>query len=76
MTARQQLPLDRLPDVPGRVHGIVSEHPPTIQCDGCGLLESPHPRLAMAILLSSIKFNARRRDGRRLCRECDPGRDP
>ena len=24
-----------LPTVPGKVHGIVSLDPPTVQCDGC-----------------------------------------
>lgn len=62
-------PLIPLPDLPGKVHGIVSLTPPTIQCDGC-LTTFTHQRLAMAVILSGIRFRARGDDRRRLCREC------
>lgn len=61
-----------LPDVPGKVHGIVSLDPPTIQCDGCGATFS-QPKLAMAVLLSGIRFDPRRYgrgDRRRMCTTC------
>lgn len=57
-----------LPDLPGKVHGIVSLDPPTVQCDGCGATHS-HPRLTYAVLLSGITFH-HKRPGRRLCADC------
>lgn len=58
-----------LPDLPGKVHGIVSLAPPTVQCDGC-LTTYSDQRLTMAVMLSGIRFTARGEDRRRLCREC------
>ncbi|MFJ8815454.1 hypothetical protein [Amycolatopsis thermoflava] len=73
-----QLALVLLPDLPGKVHGIVQMDPHIrIQCDGCGYIYDGEPgRPALAVILSGIRFNARRyhsardRDRRRLCREC------
>ena len=63
------LPLP-LPDVPGRVHGIVSLDPPTVQCDGCCATYTART-LARAVLDSEFHFNPRRKyDHRRLCRDC------
>lgn len=60
-----------LRDVPGRVHGIVSLDPPTIQCDGCGRLHSHSRSLGMAVVTSGIVFEPwRPGDGRRMCSEC------
>lgn len=61
-----------LPDVPGKVHGIVSLDPPMVQCDGC-LKTHTERTLSLTILLSHILFNPRQYhhgDQRRLCREC------
>lgn len=63
-----ELPMLR-PDLPGFVHGIVSVDPPTVQCDGCGWTYS-HARMALAVILSGIRFNPRLGDDRRLCRTC------
>ena len=38
-----------LPTVPGKVHGIVSLDPPTVQCDGCAATYTGRT-LARAIL--------------------------
>ena len=67
-----------LPDVPGKVHGIVSLDPITVQCDGCAKrvdhrtlgLSSDHHNLT--IITCGIEFNSRLSgiDDRRLCREC------
>ena len=67
-----------LPDVPGKVHGIVSLDPLTVQCDGCAKrvdhrtlgLSSDHHNLT--ILTSGIEFNSHLSgiDDRRLCRDC------
>ena len=56
------------PDLPGKVHGIVSLDPPTVQCDGCGYTYS-NPHLGLAVLTSGIQFHPRH-PGRRLCRDC------
>ena len=63
-----------LPDVPGRVHGIVSLDPPTIQCDGCGRLDI-HERLGMAVITSDIRFRPALsmwgdKPQRRMCSTC------
>ena len=62
-----------LPDVPGKVHGIVSLDPPTVQCDGCGH-EATGDRLGFLIVTCGIKFNPALyqtgRDQRRLCSGC------
>ena len=73
----EPLPL-LLPDVPGRVHGIVSLDPPTVQCDGCAKrvdyrtlsLSGDHHNLT--ILTCGIEFNSTLYPGddRRLCRDC------
>lgn len=57
------------PDLPGKVHGIVSLDPPTVQCDGCGWTYS-RTNLGLAVLTSGINFNPRLNDGRRLCAGC------
>ncbi len=67
MSGQAQLPL--LPDLPGKVHGIVSLAPPTVQCDGCGYTYS-NRHLGMAVLTSGIVFNPRLKNGRRLCLNC------
>lgn len=63
-----------LPTLPGYVHGIVSIDPVTVQCDGCGLTRSEHPRGALAVILSGIIFCPRLyatgEDRRRLCGDC------
>lgn len=65
--------LDRVlvpfPDVPGKVHGIVSLDPPKVQCDGCGLVATGDD-LCFLILFCGINFNTRGDDRRRLCAEC------
>ena len=38
-----------LPTVPGKVHGIVSVDPPTVQCDGCAATYTART-LARAVL--------------------------
>lgn len=59
-----------LPDLEGRVHGIVSLVPPMVQCDGCGLTATGH-NLALTVLTCGIKFyGIRDGDHRRLCTEC------
>lgn len=64
-------PTNLLPDLPGKVHGIVSLDPPTIQCDGCGITRS-RDTLAGAVLFSGIRFDGgfRAHDSRRLCEDC------
>ncbi len=69
MSEYTQPPLVPLPDLPGKVHGIVSLDPPTVQCDGC-LRTYSNPHLGLAVLTSGINFNPRGSDGRRLCRDC------
>ena len=64
-----QLAFPLLPDLPGKVHGIVSLDPPTVQCDGCGYTFS-HPRLAIAVMCGGIEFNPRRPSDGRLCKAC------
>lgn len=60
----------RLPDLPGKVHGLVSLDPPTVQCDGCGMLYS-RPHLGLAVLTSGITFNSHDDgDHRRMCVKC------
>ena len=59
-----------LPTVPGKVHGIVSLDPPTVQCDACAATYTA-PTLARAVLGSGFHFNPRREhDKRRLCEAC------
>jgi hypothetical protein len=69
----------RLPDIPGKVHGIVQLEPfIRIQCDGCGFIHDGEPgKVALAILTCGILFSPKRyhgvdgqRDTRRLCRDC------
>lgn len=57
------------PDIPGKVHGIVSLDPPKVQCDGCGLVATG-TSLTFLIMFCGIKFNNRGNDRRRLCTEC------
>lgn len=67
-----------LPDVPGKVHGIVHLDPPTIQCDGCGRFDTwqtlgcrEDAGLSHVIILSRIRFNPRLGVASpRLCRDC------
>lgn len=76
-TVSAELPI-LWPDVPGKVHGIVSLDPLTVQCDGCAKrvdhrtlgLASEHHNLT--ILTCGITFNSAifPADGRRLCRDC------
>lgn len=56
-----------LPDLPGLAHGIVSLDPPTIQCDGCGLLHTA-TTIGWAVIGSRIIFTHGR--DRRLCVAC------
>lgn len=73
-----QLALVLLPDLPGKVHGIVQLDPfVRIQCDGCGHIHDGEPgKTAFAILTAGIQFSPRRcqrrtnPDRRRLCRAC------
>lgn len=63
-------PATFLPDLPGKVHGLVSLTPPTVQCDGCGHRYS-RDSLGMAVLTSGIFFNPRADDDhRRMCADC------
>jgi hypothetical protein len=69
-----------LPDIPGKVHGIVQVEPfVRVQCDGCGYIHDGKPGKGnLAVIQSDIHFNVRRchtarpedRDTRRLCRGC------
>lgn len=67
-----------LPDVPGKVHGIVQVDPfVRVQCDGCGYIHAGEPGNApYAVQFSGIQFSPRRYrcatnpDQRRLCRTC------
>lgn len=76
--ASDQLGLALLPDLPGKVHGIVQLEPfVRIQCDGCGFIHDGRPgHTAVAILTAGIRFSPRRYqrrvdpDRRRLCRSC------
>jgi len=54
-----------LPTLPGYVHGIVATDPLTIQCDGCGGLETPP-----IAVLTQTWFNPVSSDERRLCPDC------
>jgi len=56
---------------PEYVHGIVSDDPWTIRCDGCGH-EATGERIALLVLTCGILFNPRdyQNDTRRLCLEC------
>ena len=59
-----------LPDMPGKVHGIVSLDPPTVQCDACAATHTSRT-LARAVIDSEFHFNpGREHDDRRLCRDC------
>lgn len=69
------------PTLPGKVEGIVSLDPCTIQCRGCGTVDNPETlrlrpdRVAMVIILSRIRFHPTvwttgHEDNPRLCREC------
>lgn len=67
-----------LPDVEGKVHGIVQWEPfIRIQCDGCGYIHDGEPgKAAIAVITCGIVFSPRRyhsvgqRDTRRLCPGC------
>ena len=58
-------------DLPGKVHGIKSLDPPTIQCDGC-LMTATHPKATFLVQFSGIVFNLSQTlfPNRRLCPEC------
>lgn len=64
-----------LPDIPGKVHGIVSLDPPGVQCDGCGYVHT-HITLALAVQTGprfcryATDPRPEWRDGRRLCGDC------
>jgi hypothetical protein len=51
------------------VHGIVSDDPPTIVCDGCGH-RATGERMAVLAFTCGITFNHGSDDKRRLCRDC------
>lgn len=62
-----------LATLPGKVHGIVSENPYKIQCDGCLLVQWGDSKQGGAqIILSDVKFNPKvySADPRRLCGSC------
>lgn len=64
------------PDLPNTVHGIISDNPPKVQCDGCGLIVTGPPgKMNMTIVLSHITFSFRDGYQQRLCRECRAGHD-
>jgi hypothetical protein len=59
-----------MPTVPGKVHGIVSMDPITVQCDGCGGVWSEGLTI---ITVGKALFNPRlygKGDDRRLCADC------
>lgn len=57
-----------LPTVSGKVHGIVSTDPWTVQCDGC-LRTWSHEHLILVV--HKAEFNSRLNDdSRRLCDDC------
>lgn len=64
-----------LPDLPGRVHGLVAEDPVwVVQCDGCGRVavgdvDPRGKRSTMVIQFCGIVFG-RQYDPRRLCATC------
>lgn len=63
---------DQLPTVPGKVDGVVSLSPFTLQCRDCGataVMESG--RIATFVILSGYHFHAcEGRDGVRRCPDC------
>lgn len=64
-------PATFLPDLPDKVHGLVSLTPPTVQCDGCGHRYS-RDSLWLTVVTSHIIFNPRTdvTDQRRMCADC------
>lgn len=65
--------LKLLPDIPGKVHGIVGLDPLTIQCDDCGVLAvQPEGQLPGTFLLTvGITFDrSRDRTLKRRCAKC------
>lgn len=72
--------------LPGKVEGVISLDPLTVQCQECGATDDPDtvglPRTArtpegevLVVILSGIRFHARawpdgRTDNPRLCRAC------
>lgn len=82
--AQPPAPVQR-PTLPGMVEGIVSLDPLTIQCRGCGVVDTSgslrvrEDRVAMVIILSSIRFHSTvwttgHTDNPRLCRACRQAR--
>lgn len=60
-----------LPDLPGKVHGIKSLDPPTIQCDGC-LVTATGSKFTHLVQFCGILFHKSQtlHPNRRLCAEC------
>lgn len=56
-----------LPDVEGRVHGIKSDSPWTVQCDDCLTCFSGEH---LILLVRTVEFNTRDDSGLRLCSPC------
>lgn len=59
-----------LPDIPGRVHGIKSEDPFVVQCDGCGTCITHDGRQALTTFFGTIFFSPADNYRRRMCAEC------
>ena len=67
---------DLLPDLPGRVHGLVAQDPVwVVQCDGCGRvavgeLNNRGERSTLVIQFCGNHFGHSSEDPRRLCARC------
>ncbi len=66
---------EKLPTLPGRVHGLVGENPWRIQCDGCGRIDD-YKSLGLGkdsnivLIISTIKLSHTDGYTQRLCKEC------
>lgn len=67
-TTQDDLP-PLLPTVPGKVSGIVSLDPPTVQCHQCRATHT-EPQLGLCVILSGYRFHTCEKNPVRLCRDC------
>ena len=59
----------KLPDLPGKVHGIKSMDPFTVQCDDCLDVWTAENE-PMIVTARRVVFNERAGKGLRLCMDC------